>query len=231
LVSRVRRRYNAGMAAGPIHEPREHFKLPQFGLRTMFFAMAACGGVFAVMAAIGPVASGAVLLGAAVIGLHVAGNWVGTSLRDSEAKDRSIDVPFSNALSPFDARLLSMRTEHSTPRLCQHVPLSWLNRVLGILGAVAGAVLLSWTGASVAGLVVGSVSSAVVGGCAGFLISSFAESTLTAWWQATSEANSQPTRKFSNGAAEDLTLNFRPPSPRPSPRGEGEIFGNQNVQG
>ena len=196
------------MAAGPSHEPREHFKLPQFGLRSMFFAVAACGGVFAVMAAIGPVASGAMLLGAAVIGLHVAGNWVGTSLRDSELKDRSNDVPFSNALSPFDARSLSMRTEHSTPRLCQHTRLSWLNRALGVLGAVAGAavgcgVLLSWTGASVAGLIVGSVSSAVVGGCAGFLVGSFAESTLTAWWQATSEAKSRPVRRLPDGAAEE----------------------------
>jgi hypothetical protein len=69
----------------------------------------------------------------------------------------------------------------------------------------------------VAGLIVGSISSAVVGGCAGFLVGSFAESTLSAWWQATSEAKPRPATKFSNGVTEDSTLHSRLPSPRTSP--------------
>jgi hypothetical protein len=100
---------------------------------------------------------------------HVAGNALGTRLRD--ATDERLERPVRHAtpLPHHEPSLLHERT--SLGRL---VPVS-----VGI-GAVCGGVAGSYalvlaTGASFAGAVIGGVSSAVIGGLVGFLAASFVE--------------------------------------------------------
>ena len=51
----------------------------------------------------------------------------------------------------------------------------------GILGGLS---LASWTRASVPGWIVGTISSAVLGAFFGFLLASFLDMSIRAWWQA-----------------------------------------------
>ena len=209
LVPCVANSYNEGMATGLLPDPRAGLRLPQFGLRTLFFVVALLGVLFAVMAAIGPAASAALLLGLAIVGLHVVGNRVGTALRDG------VDAELARNASDearrrqnFTQIQRSVRTQLDQPvsGLYQRTRLSRLNRVLGGFGAAIGAaagyaVLANWTAASIGGLVVGSVSSAVLGGGFGFLWGSFLEAALCAWWQAASEAPSRDRSAISKNRA------------------------------
>jgi tetrahydromethanopterin S-methyltransferase subunit C len=54
-----------------------------------------------------------------------------------------------------------------------------------VVGAVLGGLALAvWTDASLVGWLVGTISSAVLGAFFGFLLASFLEMTIRAWWQA-----------------------------------------------
>jgi hypothetical protein len=112
----------------------------------------------------------AVVVVAASVAMHVAGNAIGTSLR--QATDERLErVPFSSA-QPLPVRPpahLERRT--SLGRL---VPVS--ASIGATCGGLAGTVaLLSLASASVAGAVLGGLSSAIIGGLAGFLAASFVE--------------------------------------------------------
>jgi Na+(H+)/acetate symporter ActP len=100
---------------------------------------------------------------------HVAGNALGTRLRD--ATDERLERPLrrSTPLPAIEPSLLRERT--SLGRL---VPVSvGIGAVCG--GIAGGAALLVATGASTAGAALGGVSSAVIGGLGGFLAASFVE--------------------------------------------------------
>lgn len=203
LVSYEVETYNARMAAELIPESHDRFHWPQFGLRSLFLAIALLGVLFALMTAIGATASAALLLILAMVGLHVAGNRLGTLLRDG-ADDRCSENSCAESL--VDAPPIPVPQNQPLPRLCQHTRLSWLNRILIALGIVAGAtcgyeVLLNWTTAALPGLVVGSVSSGVLGGSFGFLLASFLEIALCAWWQASSDINSNDRAVVANRPA------------------------------
>lgn len=106
---------------------------------------------------------------AASVAMHVAGNAIGTNLRD--AADRRLErVPRQAPELP----------ETPPGHLEQRTPLSRLVPVATGIGAagggVAGAVaLVRLAAASPAGAVLGGVSSAVVGGLIGFLATSLFE--------------------------------------------------------
>lgn len=103
------------------------------------------------------------------VAAHVAGNALGTKLRD--ASDARVGRPLQQPmpLPPNRSSLLRQRT--SLGRL---VPVSV--GIGAVCGGVAGsAALILATGASVAGAVLGGVSSAVIGGLGGFLAASFVE--------------------------------------------------------
>jgi hypothetical protein len=107
---------------------------------------------------------------AASVAMHMAGNAIGTSLRD--ATDRSLErVPgtASPPLPPRPPAHLERRT--SLGRL---VPVSAC--IGGVCGGLAGTVaLLRLASASMAGAVLGGLSSAILGGLFGFLAASFVE--------------------------------------------------------
>ncbi len=70
------------MASDPFIDRPISQSLPQFRLRTLFLVVTYLAVVFALMGVIGPIASTALLLLLAMIALHVAGNALGTRLRD-----------------------------------------------------------------------------------------------------------------------------------------------------
>jgi hypothetical protein len=173
------------MASGPIIGSRNGSK-PQFGLRTMLAVVAILAVLFAVMSTIGPTASVGLLLTLAVIGLHVAGNALGTTLRDNAPTEaieqRAAHQPRAAALKRASAALPPSRLYHRTS-------LGWMIWVTTVLGCGVGGwfgatELAPWFGPSTAGLVVGAGSFAVLGAFFGFLSGSFLKMALTAWWQA-----------------------------------------------
>ncbi len=106
---------------------------------------------------------------AASVAAHVAGNALGTRLRDTAGR-RHERTPYHHELLPLSPPShLEQRT--SLGRL---VPVS-----VGIgaaCGGIAGSYALTVAaGASLAGAVLGGVSSAVIGGLGGFLAASFVE--------------------------------------------------------
>lgn len=114
----------------------------------------------------------AVLVLLASIAMHVAGNAIGTRLRDDT--DRGLEArgrePFLRSAMPEHSPTLLERSE-SLGRL---VPVSVAigGSTGGLIGGGALAVLAK---SSVAGAVLGGVSSAVIGGLLGFLIAGFVE--------------------------------------------------------
>ena len=133
-------------------------------------------------------------LGAAVvaasIAAHVAGNALGTRLRD--ATDRDLDpgrTRFSRGTPPLPpAQPTHLEIRSPLGRL---VPVS-----AGIgagCGGLAGSVALATlTEASAAGAILGGVSSAVIGGLFGFLLASFVEIVRTSVREAIAAEERKP---------------------------------------
>lgn len=172
----------ASKSAGDTHEFQ---KVPQYRLRTLFLLIAALAVLFAVMGSIGPIASAALLMFLTMAGLHVAGNALGTTLRDHTSEQvRWNDSP------AVDAKLNSVefRSRTFTPRLSEYTPLGWISRAFCVAGALTGGALgglaLGQTTTSPSQLAVGVLSFAVLGAFIGFLGGSFLAMTLRAWNQA-----------------------------------------------
>jgi hypothetical protein len=174
-------------------EPRDRTALPQFTLRTMFAAITLVGILLALESLLGQIVSAVLVSGLALIGLHVAGNALGTTLRDRTA----VEKPFHDDTRFSDASQCVIRSLAAAPpsRLSQRTRLSWLSPVVICAGAIVGAwlaadILVETTSAHIPGIVLGSISGAVLGGVFGFLGGAFLEMTLAAWWQATTSSKS-----------------------------------------
>jgi hypothetical protein len=179
------------MASGPLIDDGRPLKVPQFHLRTLLAVIAILAVLFSVMGTIGPMASAGLLLILTVVGLHVAGNALGTSLRDG-APQRVADCPANDRP---EHRPASVHAGLPVSRLHEHTPPGWIIRATTLIGAGIGAwlgiiVFAEWTDGTGAGLVVGAVSLAVLGGFFGFLLGSFLKMSLLAWWQATRSSDS-----------------------------------------
>ena len=108
----------------------------------------------------------------ASIAMHVAGNAIGTRLRDSAAKDRDLHelTPLSTVIPPPSAPTRLERHE----RLGFLVPIS--ASIGATIGGVTGSLMLIFVaGSSTAGAILGGISSAIIGGLFGFLVASFIE--------------------------------------------------------
>jgi len=181
------------MASAPMFEPRDRTALPQFTLRTMFAAITLIGVLLALESLLGPIASAVLVSGLALIGLHVAGNALGTTLRDRT----TVEKPFQDDTQFLDVTRSAIQSLATAPppRLSQRTRLSWLSPIVIGAGAIVGAwlaadILVETTSAHIPGIVLGSISGAVLGGVFGFLGGAFLEMTLAAWWQATTSSKS-----------------------------------------
>jgi len=116
----------------------------------------------------------AVAVVAASVAMHVAGNAIGTRLRDATDDDLARWRRPGGREPPAD--LPPARPSHLERRSClgRLVPVS--AAIGGASGGVAGvACLLTMTASSPAGAALGGLSSAVIGGLLGFLGASFVE--------------------------------------------------------
>ncbi|MBM4021329.1 MAG: hypothetical protein FJ284_03655 [Planctomycetes bacterium] len=107
---------------------------------------------------------------AASVAMHVAGNAIGTRLRD--AADRRLERASPTAALPLP--------RHSPTHLERRSSLGRLVPVSAGIGAACGGVagttaLLGLASASIPGAALGGISSAIIGGLFGFLAASFIE--------------------------------------------------------
>ena len=145
----------------------------------------------------------AVLL--ASVAMHVAGNAIGTKLREATDHDLARRRDRSPAPAPMPASAVAPSHLERRSSLGRLVPVS--AGIGAACGGTTGAIaLLSLTASSPAGALLGGASSAVMGGLLGFLAASFVEIVRTslreslaaerasARPQATSDGMATPTR-------------------------------------
>ncbi len=132
---------------------------------------------------------------AASVAAHVAGNALGTRLRDATDRHLRARRRRGDAPPPLPAAAPAfLETRTSLGRL---VPVSVA--IGAVCGGTAGALALGWmTRATAAGAVLGGVSSAVVGGLFGFLLASFIEIVRTSLREAIA-AEEGPRRPVGGG--------------------------------
>jgi hypothetical protein len=159
--------------------------LSQYNLRTLFAAVALLAGVCAAARYGGGAGFMVAATVAALVAAHVVGNALGTRLRDEvspQFNPQPPTVPRQDGTRNVTATIREHRLHERTPLgRTIHVTSGGSAVVAAVLGGLALAV---WTDASLAGWFVGTISSAVLGGFFGFLLASFLEMTLRAWWQA-----------------------------------------------
>jgi hypothetical protein len=174
---------------------RQSLRPPQFGLRTLLALVAACGVLLALSRwGLPPVAIAAIVFAALSIACHVAGNCLGTRLREiGDQPETPTDVPTIGRLHP--------RPQDFAPatRLSQRQSLGWSIIIATSIGVTCGAVGGGlWTFIAGHGHVgtlnvaVGVIAFAVLGGMAAFAIVGFAQVLLGAIWQAMN-ASATPT--------------------------------------
>ncbi len=149
---------------------------PRFSLRTLLLVVTVAGCLFGVMSALGTIWSMGMLIILCLVFAHVAGNSLGTTLRDQATRQAADERRERLLASPITAA----RPEAPVPG--QLTKSSRLNRVTSVMtagGAIAGGAFggtLSarlYPEAGIAALVLGVASAAVLGGFVGFTVSAF----------------------------------------------------------
>jgi hypothetical protein len=174
-----------------IPAPRSALPPPQFGLRTLLLIVTLCAVLAALSQWVTPVVLACVVLLTLSIIAHVAGNAIGTRLRDLG----SHLPPDDSALPPGLARAKPKADDFApATRLGQRYGLGWPILIATIVGTVAGAVGgVAWTLISSRGPVgllnvgVGAIAFAVLGGIAAFASFGFIQVGLGALRQALAE--------------------------------------------
>ena len=163
---------------------------PQFGLRTLLLAVAACAVLASLYQWMSPMALAAVVLLVLAIIAHVAGNAIGTRLREI-GSDRPFDDDASGRLRA------KPKAEDFAPatRLGQRHGLGWPLLLATAIGTISGAVgggvwtiLASRGPVGPLNIAVGVVAFAVLGGIAAFAAYGFVQVGLTAVRQALAES-------------------------------------------
>lgn len=154
---------------------------PRFGLKTMFLMVAAVAASLAFWLAVGPGPGIAVLLIGLVVFAHVAGNALGSQLRDGGARIRRTGPQ------------KTVRSGDYAPvtKLSQRAPLGRCLLVATVIGGVAGAIgggtllfRLHPESATVSSLGVGCLATGALGSFWAFWVFSLLQVFLGAWWQA-----------------------------------------------
>lgn len=164
---------------------------PQFGLRTLLALVAAIGLLLALRHWLSPMAITALAFLAASIFCHVAGNAIGTRLRQIG------DLPDSTHSVPDPRRQPKPQDFAPPTHLSQRSNLGWMIIIASSIGATIGAVGGGlWTFAVGHGrvgalnVVVGVIAFAILGGIAAFATFGFAQVLGGAIWQAIAASGS-----------------------------------------
>jgi hypothetical protein len=151
---------------------------PQFGLRSLLALVALCGILLALARwGMSPIAIAAVIFLAASIFCHVAGNAIGTRLREMG------DQPHEAGAEPGATRRKPQPHEFApATRLGQRQSLGWTIIVASSVGLASGAIgggVWTFVGshghADVFSIAVGVVAFAVLGGMAAFATAGFTQ--------------------------------------------------------
>jgi len=159
---------------------------PQFGLRTLLVVVAACGGLLALRQWLDPIAIAAIAFLALSIFCHVAGNCVGTRLREigdsRHLPHEEITAPRTPPRPQDFAPVTQLSGRHS---------LGWTVVIASSVGIASGAIGGGlWTFAASRGhaglldIAVGVIAFAILGGLAAFATVAFAQVLFGALWQA-----------------------------------------------
>lgn len=183
------------------NDRREGLRPPQFRLSTLLWGMTALSILFAAMTWVGPLAAFGLLLLFLSIVAHVAGNAIGTRLREIGSrplaeKGGGPDYLKRKPGSPVFAGECAPAT-----RLGSHHPLGWLIVVATasafVVGGLAGGAFLAWLcweKSTLVSILCGAAASAALGGFGGFLVSSFVRELSRAHAQAAGEAGQHRTQ-------------------------------------
>jgi len=179
------------MTANPnskIDNPKS-LRPPQFGLRTLLMLVAVCAVVLAIVRLgwLSPIGIGVLAFLAVSVFLHVAGNAIGTRLREIGDRNGS----FQEDVAPPAPRRPQPQDYAPTTQLGQRQSLGWTIIVavsVGITtGAIGGGIWTFLAGRGHAGLMeigVGVIAFAVLGGIGSFATAGFAQVLLSAIFQA-----------------------------------------------
>lgn len=167
-----------------------HLGPPQYGLRTLLLVVSTAAVLLGLWQWLSPIMFAAVLLLILSVIAHVAGNVIGSRLRDGKTKSTG------GVHEPDRPQAISLRDHHFAPvtKLGRRHPLGWvplISAVLGFLiGAVGGgigtAILLArnfdWFAVAIAACAFGAL-----GGFGGFLVVGFVQALGEAWHEAARE--------------------------------------------
>jgi hypothetical protein len=166
---------------------RSCLRPPQFGLRTLLLLVAAIGVLLALRQWLDPIVIAAILFLALSVFCHVAGNAIGTRLRQigsqpNQAADRSF-LPERTRPEPRDFA--------PATQLGQRRSLGWSIIIATSVGIASGAIgggfwtfLNSRGGPEILTIAIGVAAFGVLGGLAAFAIVGFAQVLFGAIWQA-----------------------------------------------
>lgn len=159
---------------------------PQFGLSAMLWMVALLCGVFALMGTVGPLGAFALVLGVLAIFAHIAGNAIGTTLRDNSSRAAKKENRHK------EARRAVKKDEFApTTKLSRRDSLGITIVITTAVGIVVGSVgggtllaLINWGQLTWPSLLIACSASAVLGGIAGFSVSSLVHVLIVAQLQA-----------------------------------------------
>ena len=163
-------------ASASTSESRKLLRPPQFGLRTLLGMMTACGMLFALAQWLHPAAVALLAFLIVSVFCHVAGNAIGTRLRQ-----------IGGAAEPQDAvpkAIERPRPHHFAPPtvLSRRQSLGWIILVATSVGVLSGAIgggywtfLASAGPADVTSIATGVIAFAVLGGLAAFMTIGFVQ--------------------------------------------------------
>jgi hypothetical protein len=166
---------------------RSCLRPPQFGLRTLLLLVAAIGVLLALRQWLDPIAIAAILFLALSVFCHVAGNAIGTRLREIGSQP-------SHAVDPlFSAERIRPQPQDFAPatQLGQRRSLGWTIIIATSAGITTGAIgggfwtfLTSRGGPEILTIAIGVAAFGVLGGLAAFATVGFVQVLFGAIWQA-----------------------------------------------
>lgn len=177
--------------------PKSLLPPPQFGMRSLLLLVTGCAVIFALTHWVSPLVIAVLLLLLTAMLAHVAGNALGTRLRElgDRPGDEQVFVP------PHGPDRFAVRAEDCAPatRLGERKTLGWPIVIAALGGTVGGGFAGGvWTLLASQGTVgpmniaVGAVAFAVLGGLGSFAAFGFVQVGCSALWQAQSTAAPQP---------------------------------------
>lgn len=177
---------------------RPNLRPPQLRLRTLFLLVGLIGTILAAARSVGPYPTAIIILFAFAVIAHVAGNAIGTRLR--QCGDTPIDEhgrPFR--LGNWNRRNIKAEDYAPTTQLSKRRPLGLPLLVSTVTGAVGGTVvgiyllwIDTWPELDFLTAVLGLLGCAVLGGIWSFVSAGFIQVSTTTIWQATRDSKPRP---------------------------------------